>query len=149
MIDWWGSEEAVPGNSWIGGAWRRIRGKQVVQRPTGDVGNEDNHSLIRKEVFGGDRLRRWLPLLSRVKEGCGSCASRLDLLDSASKLEWGLSVCNAGTEDFIMFGLGSMCAWNSSVLVTWTAGRGNDSCWTSDLEERRPLQTVWNRTRTT
>ena len=21
MIDWWGSEEAVPGNSWIGGAW--------------------------------------------------------------------------------------------------------------------------------
>ena len=42
MIDWWGSEEAVPGNSWIGGAWRRIRGKQVVQRPTCEVGVEDN-----------------------------------------------------------------------------------------------------------
>ena len=41
---------------------------------------------------------------------------------------------NAGTEDFIRFGLGSTCAWNSSVLVTWTAGSGNDSCWTSDLE---------------
>ena len=42
MIDWWGSEEAAPGNSWIGGAWRRIRGKQVVQRPTSEVGNDDN-----------------------------------------------------------------------------------------------------------
>ena len=41
MIDWWGSEEAVLSNSWIGGAWRRIRGKQVVQRPTCEVGNED------------------------------------------------------------------------------------------------------------
>ena len=42
VIDWWRSEEAVLGNSWIGGAWRRIRGKQVVQRPTSEVGNEDN-----------------------------------------------------------------------------------------------------------
>ena len=38
MVDWWGSEEVVPGNSWIGGAWRRIRGEQVVQRPTSEVG---------------------------------------------------------------------------------------------------------------
>ena len=44
-----------------------------------------------------------------MKEGCGSCVSRLDLLgmNLASKLEWGLSVCNAGTEDSIRFGLGS------------------------------------------
>ena len=37
LIDWWGSEEAVPGNSWVGGVWRRIRGQQVVQRPTSEV----------------------------------------------------------------------------------------------------------------
>ena len=42
MIDWWGAEEAVPGNCWIGGAWRRIRGKQVVQRPKSEAGVEDN-----------------------------------------------------------------------------------------------------------
>ena len=71
--------------------------------------------------------------------------SRLDLLgmNSASKLEWGLSVCNAGTEDFMRFGLGNTCAWNSSMLVTWTAGSGNDSCWRAgELLRERLFGTV-------
>ena len=41
MIDWWGAEEAVP-SAWLGGAWRRLREKQVVQRPSGEVGAGDD-----------------------------------------------------------------------------------------------------------
>ena len=68
MIDRWGSEEAVPGNSWIGGAWRRIRGKQVVQRPTSEVGNEDNPQ---PNLEGSFRRRSAPALASPVVESEG------------------------------------------------------------------------------
>ena len=95
MIDWWGSEETLSGKSCIGDASRRIRGKQVVQRPVSEGGNEDNLQLNPEGSF---RKRSALAFTSRVKEGCGSCASRLDLLgmNLESKLYWGLCVCNAG-----------------------------------------------------
>ena len=68
MIDWWRSEEAVPGNSWIGGAWRQIRGKQVVQPPTSEVGNDDNPQ---PNLEGSFRRRSGPTLASPVVESEG------------------------------------------------------------------------------
>ena len=68
MIDWWGSEEAVPGNSSIGGAWRRIRGTQVVQRPTSEVGNVDDPQ---PDLEGSFRRRSAPTLASPVVESEG------------------------------------------------------------------------------
>ena len=47
-------------NSWIGGAWRRIRGMQVVQRPTSVVGSDDNPQPNPEGSF----RRRWAPALA-------------------------------------------------------------------------------------
>ena len=116
---------------------------KVVQRPTSEVGNEDNPQPNPEGSF----RRRSAPALASpvveseggmwlVCESCGPVGYELDV-----EVGMGALCVQRGNRGLHLFGLGSMCAWNSSVLVTCTSGTGNDSCWTSDLEERRPLQT--------
>ena len=106
----------------------------MVQLPTGEVGNEDNPQ---PNPEGSFRRRSAPALASPVVESEGGM--RL-VCETSGPVGYELGVEVGMGALCVQRGLGSMCAWNSSVLVTWTAGRGNDSCWTSDLEERRPLQ---------
>ena len=66
MIDWWGAEEAVPRSAWLGGACQRLRGKQVVQRPSGEGRwREMTHHLTERGDRGGGRPQGCLCLASR------------------------------------------------------------------------------------
>ena len=128
----------MQGNSWIGGAWRRIRGKQVVQRPTSEVGVEDNPQ---PDLEGSFRRPSASASASPVVESEGG----MWLVCESSGL--------VGYELGVEVGMGALCVQRGN--RTSTAGSGNESCWTSDLEEWSPCrrasarETVWNRARTT
>ena len=114
----------------------------MVQRPTCEVGNEDDPQPGPEGSF---RRRSALALVSPVVESEGGMwlvckSSGLVGHELGVEVGMGCSLCATREQRTSSCSGSAMCAWNSSVLVTWTAGRGNDRCWRSDLEEQRPLQ---------